>query len=56
MAFIAMASVIYLSFWAWFRHLNQRKASGKEDHRIQGLRDEEIEELGEHNPAFKYTY
>ncbi|KAH8679462.1 major facilitator superfamily domain-containing protein [Ilyonectria robusta] len=56
MAFIAMASVIYLSFWAWFRHLNQRKASGKEDHRIQGLREEEIEELGEHNPAFKYTY
>lgn len=56
MALIAMSSVIYLSFWAFFRHQNKRKMAGKEDHRIQGLTEEEAEELGEHNPRFHYTY
>ena len=56
MALIAMSAVIYLLFWAYFRHLNQRKADGKEDYRMQGLTEEEVEELGEHNPRFRYTY
>ncbi len=56
MALIAMSTVIYLAFWAWFRRQNQRKKSGKEDYRIQGLTEEEAEELGEHNPQFYYTY
>ncbi|KAF5970476.1 allantoate permease [Fusarium bulbicola] len=56
MALVAMSSLIYMAFWAWFRRQNQRKVEGKEDHRIQGLTEEEAEELGEHNPRFHYTY
>ncbi|KAF5020943.1 hypothetical protein F66182_7024 [Fusarium sp. NRRL 66182] len=56
MALVAMSSLIYLAFWAWFRRQNKRKAQGKEDDRIQGLTEEEAEELGEHNPRFQYTY
>ncbi|KAG5795453.1 hypothetical protein H9Q69_005502 [Fusarium xylarioides] len=56
MALVAMSSLIYMAFWAWFRRQNKRKVGGKEDHRIQGLTEEEAEELGEHNPRFHYTY
>ena len=56
MALVAMSSFIYLAFWAWFRRQNKRKDEGKEDWRIQGLTEEEAEELGEHNPRFHYTY
>ncbi|KAI1034578.1 hypothetical protein LB504_004476 [Fusarium proliferatum] len=56
MALVAMSSLIYMAFWAWFRRQNKRKVEGKEDHRIQGLTEEEAEELGEHNPRFHYTY
>ncbi|KAG8668390.1 hypothetical protein FPOAC1_007769 [Fusarium poae] len=56
MALVAMSSLIYLAFWAWFRKQNKRKDEGKEDWRIQGLTEEEAEELGEHNPRFHYTY
>ncbi|KAI9374857.1 major facilitator superfamily domain-containing protein [Aspergillus egyptiacus] len=56
MALVAMSAVIYLAFWAWFRRLNKRKLTGKEDQRIQSMSEEEAEELGEHNPRFLYTY
>ena len=56
MALIAMSSVIYLLFWIYFRRQNQRKAEGKDDHKVQGMTEEEIEELGEHNPRFRYHY
>jgi MFS family permease len=56
MAMVAMSAVIYLALWAWFRRQNRRKLDGKEDHKIQGMSDEEAEELGEHNPRFIYAY
>jgi len=56
MAMVAMSAVIYLTLWAWFRRQNKRKLDGKDDHKIQGMTEEEAEELGEHNPRFIYAY
>jgi nitrate/nitrite transporter NarK len=56
MAMAAMSAVVYLMFWAWFRRQNQRKLDGKDDHKIQGMTEQEAEELGEHNPRFIYAY
>lgn len=53
---IGMSAFIYLVMWWWFRRQNQRKMDGKEDYRVEGMSDEEIEELGEHNPRYRYTY
>jgi hypothetical protein len=55
MAMVAMSAVIYLVMWAWFRRQNSRKLAGKDDHKIQGMTEEEAEELGEHNPRFIYA-
>jgi hypothetical protein len=56
LAMVGTSAFIYLSFWAYFRYLNKRKLDGKDDHKVQGKTPEEIEEMGEHNPRFLYTY
>jgi len=56
MALIAMSAFIYLFMWFHFRRRNQAKVEGKEDHKTTGMTEEEIEELGEDNPRYKYTY
>lgn len=53
---IAMSACIYIVMWAYFRRQNRRRIAGKEDHTVEGMSDEEIEELGEHNPRYRYTY
>ncbi|KAG7150390.1 hypothetical protein HYQ46_000670 [Verticillium longisporum] len=56
MAFVCMSSVIYMSFWAYFRFLNKKRDEGKEDEKVRGKTEEEIREMGEYNPRFRYTY
>ncbi|KAL1586823.1 hypothetical protein WHR41_04622 [Cladosporium halotolerans] len=56
MGMVAMSAIIYLLLWAWFRNQNRKKASGKEDYKIEGMSDDEAQELGEHNPRFIYAY
>ncbi|KAJ8116559.1 hypothetical protein OPT61_g2047 [Boeremia exigua] len=46
---------IYTALHFWYRNQNKRKLEGKEDYRMEGLSEEEISELGEHNPRFMYT-
>ncbi|EEY22343.1 high-affinity nicotinic acid transporter [Verticillium alfalfae VaMs.102] len=56
MAFVCMSSVIYMSFWAYFKFLNKKRDEGKEDEKVRGKTEEEIREMGEYNPRFRYTY
>ncbi|KAF4121438.1 nicotinic acid transporter [Geosmithia morbida] len=56
MSLVTMSAIIYLLFWAFFRNKNKRKMEGKEDWRVLGMAEEEIEEMGEDNPRFMYTY
>jgi hypothetical protein len=53
---IAMSITLLGSIGLYLRHINHRRAAGKEDHRVAGLSREEIEELGEINPSYHYTY
>ncbi|KAF4958722.1 hypothetical protein FSARC_10947 [Fusarium sarcochroum] len=48
---VGIHTVVYLHF----KRLNKRKLSGKEDWRMEGKTEEEINELGEHNPRYLYT-
>ncbi|KAJ4326211.1 hypothetical protein N0V94_000158 [Neodidymelliopsis sp. IMI 364377] len=54
-ALLALGAGIYATLHFWYRAQNKRKLEGKEDHRMEGLSEEEIAELGEHNPRFFYT-
>lgn len=56
LAMVALASGIYAFMSAYFFSRNKRRADGKEDHRIQGLSEEEVKELGDDSPRFVFTY
>jgi hypothetical protein len=55
---IAMVAFGVLSFgfmWGFYIAVNKRRAEGKENHKIVGMSDEEVEELGDDSPRFKYV-
>ncbi|OAA66049.1 Major facilitator superfamily domain, general substrate transporter [Cordyceps fumosorosea ARSEF 2679] len=57
LAMVAVGTVIYGLMWAWYRRENGRRGPGgaavKEEHK--DLSDDELQELGDESPHFKYT-
>ncbi|ETN41099.1 uncharacterized protein HMPREF1541_03034 [Cyphellophora europaea CBS 101466] len=58
MAMVAMAGVIYAFMTVWFMRANKQRddGTGKADEKLAGLTEDEVAELGEHNPKYRYTY
>jgi hypothetical protein len=56
MAMVAMAGAIYAFMMVYFKRVNSERDRGKYDGKADGLGEEEILELGEHNPKYRYTY
>jgi MFS family permease len=52
---LVLAVCIHATVYLHFKRLNKRKLQGKEDWRIEGKTEEEIMEMGEHNPRYMYT-
>ncbi|KAM0545384.1 hypothetical protein ACHAPJ_011368 [Fusarium lateritium] len=52
---LVLAVCIHTAVYLHFKRLNKRKLSGQEDWRMEGKTEEEIAELGEHNPRYLYT-
>ncbi|KAH7138146.1 major facilitator superfamily domain-containing protein [Dendryphion nanum] len=55
MGMVAWAILVYAVMWYYFASVNARRDRGEEDHLIEGLTDEEIAELGDESPRFRYT-
>ncbi|KAK4912733.1 hypothetical protein LTR66_017262, partial [Elasticomyces elasticus] len=55
LAMVAWAVCVY-AFMAWyFTARNRERRDGKEDHKIQGMSDEQISELGDESPRYIFT-
>lgn len=52
---VGMAIVIYAFMWYWFRRENQQRADGKIKEEHRGLTEEELMELGDESPHYRYT-
>ncbi|KAF2000478.1 MFS general substrate transporter [Amniculicola lignicola CBS 123094] len=55
MAMVGWAILVYTVMWLYFMRANARRARGEEDHKMEGLTDDEIKELGDDSPRFVYT-
>ena len=55
LALTAFSAMIYLFMWFWYWRVNNNRAAGKEDYKIEGMTEEEIQEMGDRNPRFRYT-
>ena len=55
MAMVAFAITCYAVLWFAFRRINTRRENGEEEHLISGMTEEDIAELGDDSPRFKFT-
>jgi hypothetical protein len=52
---VGFAIVCYGILWFTFARINKRRDNGEEDHLIAGMSDEQIAEMGDESPRFRYT-
>lgn len=55
MAMVAFAISCYIVLWFALSRINNRRDKGEEEHLIAGMSDEDIAELGDDSPRFRYT-
>ncbi|EAU32566.1 conserved hypothetical protein [Aspergillus terreus NIH2624] len=55
LALVGFAGLVYGLMWVYYRRKNERRARGLEDEKVVGMSDEEIEEMGDRSPRFRYT-
>jgi len=52
---LLFAMVVHTTLYFHLKKKNKRKLAGDEDWRMEGKTEEEINEMGEHNPRYLYT-
>ena len=55
MAMVGFACICYCIMWFHFNKMNSKRERGEEEHLIEGMSDEEVAELGDDSPRFRYT-
>lgn len=55
LALVGYAGLAYGTMWFILRTINHRRARGLEDAKIEGMSEEDIQELGDRNPRFVYS-
>ncbi|KAF7540699.1 hypothetical protein G7054_g1132 [Neopestalotiopsis clavispora] len=56
LSMVGMSTCIYAFMWFWFRRENGKRDAGHRDPAHEGLSEEELTELGDESPHFRYTY
>ncbi len=55
LSLVGMSSAIYCFLWFWLRAENKARDGGKVDSKHEGLSDDELAELGDESPHFRYV-
>jgi hypothetical protein len=55
MAMVAWACLVYVVLWFSYTRANAKRLRGDENHKMDGISDDEIAELGDESPRFVYT-
>ncbi|KFY88214.1 hypothetical protein V500_06496 [Pseudogymnoascus sp. VKM F-4518 (FW-2643)] len=55
LSMVGMAALIYLAMMFYYAKVNKDRAMGKEDWKIEGKTDAEIEDMGDRSPRYVYA-
>jgi len=55
LSMVGMAALIYLGMRFYYIRVNRNRATGKEDWKLEGKSENEIEEMGDRSPRYIYT-
>lgn len=50
-----MRVLFFSLMWVYYHSVNRDRAHGKEDDKIAGMSEEDIQEMGEKSPRFVYS-
>ncbi len=53
---VGFATVLYGCMSLYFMRVNARRERGDEDGRVQGMSEDEVREMGDRSPRFRFTY
>ncbi|KAI1855083.1 hypothetical protein JX265_012271 [Neoarthrinium moseri] len=56
LSMVGMATCIYAFMWFWFARENKKRDAGHINPALEGLSEEELAELGDESPHYRYTY
>ncbi|KJZ76799.1 hypothetical protein HIM_03676 [Hirsutella minnesotensis 3608] len=55
LSMVALGVAIYGAMWMWYRRENTRRGTGQLSEKHKGLNEDELEELGDDSPRYRYT-
>lgn len=55
LSMVAVGVIIYGFMWWWYARENKRRERGEVDDKYRGLEDDELKELGDDSPHYRYT-
>lgn len=57
LSMVGMGALIYAFMWFWYRRENARRDSGEASavEKYRGMSEEELKELGDDSPHYRYT-
>lgn len=55
LALVAFGGIVWGLMWVYYHTQNRRRAQGKDDDKIAGMSEEDVQEMGEKSPRFVYS-
>lgn len=55
LAMVGLGAAIYAAMWLWYKRENERRERGEVDEKHKDLTEEELKELGDESPHYRYT-
>lgn len=55
LSLVGFSGLLYAFMWVYYHRVNKRRVAGLEDHKVAGMAEEEIQELGDRSPQFRYS-
>lgn len=52
---VGLGTAIYAFMWVWYRRENARRDEGEVKEKYRGLDEDELRELGDDSPGYRYT-
>ncbi|KAF1837939.1 MFS general substrate transporter [Decorospora gaudefroyi] len=55
MAMVGFAIICYAILWFTLSRINSRRKKGEEEHLVEGMSEDDVAEMGDESPRFRYT-